>query len=296
MSCRTLSIAGLKEPLCHKNKQFCCHTPDLNVEQQINTHCILTNCACCKYPHWDEAVDVHTCSIQSWTEGKNILACQGRQHQSKLDKKRTGQVIGVWSSNVTTSITTARLQLFALAALPDQHLTDHSTSQPFFSPKEVDLSYPGEIFHFFLCTLCQAVPATNHPVQSVVWKGKFLWLKANYYNKMPKNSTSTGGANKDCSQYSKLIRTSCPTSSHFNWWCKPGMFPGLEANYCNKLPNIMCLLHWWCKQGQFQDWTPVTVTSCQACAYPLKYSKPPPPQRTQYCCNYCYHERIIQII
>ena len=165
MSCRTLSIAGLKEPICHKNKQFCCHTPDLNVEQQINTHCILTNCACSKYPHRDDAVDVHTCSIQSWIEGKNILTCQGRQHQSKLDKKRIGQVISVWSSNITASITTARLWLFALAALPDQHLTDHSTSQPSSPPpKQVIYDTLEEIyFQFFWCTLCQAVPATSNP-------------------------------------------------------------------------------------------------------------------------------------
>ena len=164
MSCRTLSIAGLKEPICHKNKQFCCHTPVLNVEQQINTHCILTNCACSKYPHRDEAVDVHTCSIQSWIEGKNILTCQGRQHQSKLDKKRIGQVISVWSSNITASITTACLWLFALAALPDQHLTDHSTSQPSFPPNKLFMiPWRKFIFNFFFMYTLSSCTRNKQP-------------------------------------------------------------------------------------------------------------------------------------
>ena len=145
-----------------------------------------------KYPHWDNAVDVHTCSIQSWTEGKNILTCQGRQHQSKLDKKRTDQVIGVWSSNITTSITTARLRLFALAALPDN----------LFFPLTSWFIIPWRklIFMYTLssCT-CNKQPQFDE------------WCEKEHF------------------WDSKLITTRCQ-ELHFNWWCKQGMFTVLEAN------------------------------------------------------------------
>ena len=183
MSCRTLSIAGLKEPICHKNKQFCCHTPDLNVEQQINTHCILTNCACSKISSLRQRCRCtylqHT--VLDWRQKHTYMSRPSTPVWTWQKENRSGyrcMKFKHYHFHHNCTLTT-----FCLGCPPRSTLNWSLHLPTLFFPNKLIYHTLEEInfyVHFVKLYLQQATP-----VRPVVWKGTFLGLKANY-NKMPR--------------------------------------------------------------------------------------------------------------